>query len=460
MAGFLDRRLFWQVYATLLTSLVMVAVVGALLWHMMAERPMARMASLPGAALGALLPGPATPPAEMGPPLARLSRAVDGRIVLLDAAGRPVAAAANGVVVFPAAAPPSQGVRMITARGWPIILPDGRRLIFHSGHAANVALPHMLALLLTTALAIAVAAWPAVSRLTARLERLRASLDAWGQGRLTERAAVDGADEIAGVAASFNAAADRVEALLAAHRGLLAHASHELRSPLTRLRLAVEMFERAPRGDEARDLRAAIAADIAELDGLVEEILLASRLDHGPPDGPAETVDLLALAAEEAARAGAAVRMDGAAVGSTEDGFRVAGSARLLRRMLRNLIENASRHGAPPVEVILDRPAGEPAAATVTVRDHGPGIPEAEREAVFEPFYRPAGRAEAQGSWGLGLSIVRQIARRHGGEVSCQAPPNDAGDGARGGCRFVVTLPLMADSGEAPATPRSVEPPG
>jgi signal transduction histidine kinase len=273
-----------------------------------------------------------------------------------------------------------------------------------------------LAMLMVVAAMVGLAAFPVVSRLTHRLERLRASLDAWGAGKLDARAHVEGGDEIAAVATSFNAAADRVEALLGAHKTLLAHASHELRSPLARLRLAVEMFAAVP--DPA--LRPAIEADIAELAALVDEILLASQLDQavaGPTDEP---IDLLGLAAEEAARAGAAMTEP---VGS---GFEITGSARLMRRLIRNLIDNAARHGEPPVEIAVARIGRE---IRLTVRDHGPGIPEAERERVFEPFYRPAGRAEAAGSWGLGLSIVRQIAQRHGGAVACT------------GAAFVVTLP-------------------
>jgi signal transduction histidine kinase len=101
--------------------------------------------------------------------------------------------------------------------------------------------------------------------------------------------------------------------------------------------------------------------------------------------------------------------------------------------MFRNLIENASKHGAPPVEIEVARDAGRN-SIFVTIDDHGPGIAQAERERVFEPFYRPAGRAEADGGWGLGLSIVRQIAIRHGGAVACLARPG-------GGGRFQVTLP-------------------
>jgi signal transduction histidine kinase len=279
--------------------------------------------------------------------------------------------------------------------------------------------------LLAVAGAVGLAALPVVSRMTRRLERLRTSMETWGQGRLGVRAPVEGHDEIASVAASFNAAADRVEDLLAAHRTLLAHASHELRSPLARLRMATELMTADPRPE----LAPAVARDIAELDALVDEILLASRLDHQAAAEPDETVDLLALAAEEAARAG--VQVAPVAAGP----FEVAGSSRLLRRLIRNLIDNAVKHGAEPVEVEVGRlqtPAGP--RVTVAVLDRGPGIPAAERERVFEPFYRPAGRTEAAGSWGLGLSLVRQIAERHGGVVACA-------DRAQGGARFVAELP-------------------
>ncbi|HXV00757.1 MAG TPA: HAMP domain-containing sensor histidine kinase [Caulobacteraceae bacterium] len=273
-----------------------------------------------------------------------------------------------------------------------------------------------LVVLLAVATAVGLAALPVVSRLTHRLERLRASLDAWGSGKLDVRARVEGGDEIAAVAASFNVAADRVASLLEAHKTLLAHASHELRSPLARLRMAMEIYAAAP--DPA--LRPAIEADIAELAALVDEILLASQLDQAAGGALDEPIDLLGLAAEEAARAGAVMAEP---VGA---GFEIVGSPRLMRRLVRNLIDNAARHGAPPVEIALARAAG---AIRLTVSDHGPGIPEGERERVFEPFYRPVGRAEAAGSWGLGLSIVRQIARRHGGTVACQ------------GAAFAVTLP-------------------
>jgi signal transduction histidine kinase len=298
--------------------------------------------------------------------------------------------------------------------------PAARIVISGSRHGGG---PHMLAMLLAAAAFVGLAAYPIVARLTARLERLRASLDDWGGGRLTTRAAVEGKDEVAAVAASFNAAADRVEALLAAHKDLLAHASHELRSPLARLRMAVEMFAQTP--DPA--LRPGIVRDIAELSAIVDEILLASQLDHAASPETHERVDCLGLVAEEAARAGVVLRQVEPAGAS----FEVEGSPRLLRRMICNLIENAGKHGAPPVEIELAR---SEASISILIDDEGPGIPEAERERVFEPFYRPSGRPEAAGGWGLGLSIVRQIASRHGGRVSCLARPG-------GGGRFQVSLP-------------------
>ncbi len=431
MVSIIQRGLFWRVYLTLLGSLILVAMLGAMLWHQLAEQAMPAPTSVPAAALGALLPGPDAPTAELDAVLRRLSVATRSRVMLIDPGGRLIGAAQDGrSLSLPALArdnpfnPRAHEARM---RVWRAHLPDGRSLWVEPRRRSGPAGPHMLGMLMAVAGAVGLAAYPIVARLTRRLERLRSSLDAWGGGRLDSRARVEGDDEIAAVAASFNAAADRVEALLAAHKALLAHASHELRSPLTRLRLAVEMFVATP--DPA--LRPAIIRDIAELDGLVDEILLASRLDQASAAPERERVDCLSLAAEEAARAGASIHH------AEPDGtpFDIEGSPRLIRRLIRNLVENATRHGQPPVEITLARARRASGDWIVlSVEDQGPGIPPAERERVFEPFYRPSGRAEAAGSWGLGLSIVRQIAERHGGTVSCDARPG-------GGGRFVAQFP-------------------
>ena len=237
---------------------------------------------------------------------------------------------------------------------------------------------------LLVAIGVGLAALPVVARLTHRLERLRRGVEQWGAGDLSVRVPVGGQDEIAAVSASFNRAAEHVQALLAAHRSLLANASHELRSPLARLSMAAELWEQEP----SPVRQAEIARNLAEIDQLIEEILLASRLDHPEPDGvaaPWERVDLLALAAEEAARTGASV--DGSVV-------EVDGDRRLLRRLLRNLLENAVKHGAPPVTVYVGTPA------RIVVSNAGPAIQAADRERIFEPFFRPAGHAEGTGGWG------------------------------------------------------------
>jgi two-component system OmpR family sensor kinase len=279
----------------------------------------------------------------------------------------------------------------------------------------------MLLMFLATGTVVVVAAYPVVRRLTRRLERLQAHVDSWGEGRLSARVAVEGKDEVARLAASFNRAAERIEALVGAQKSLLANASHELRSPLTRLRMAAELLgARAP--DEIRD---ELARNIAELDQLIEEVLLASRLDAmAQAERALETVDLTALLAEECARAGAALS---AAPTSLQ------GEPRLLRRLVRNLLENARRHGAAPIEAVLD--ARAPDLLRLDICDRGRGVPEAERELIFTPFHRLPGASEADGGVGLGLSLARQIARRHGGDIVCL--PREGG----GAC-FRVTLPV------------------
>jgi signal transduction histidine kinase len=278
------------------------------------------------------------------------------------------------------------------------------------------------ALMVVLFLAVAAGAWPVVRRLTRRLEALKQGVEAFGAGALHHRVAEDGRDEVAALGASFNRAAARIEALLRSQRSLLANASHELRSPLARLKMAVAMFEDAPAA-QRDNLRQEIHANIGELDALIEEVLLASRLEDGAALQRNDPVDLLALAAEEAAHIQASV--DGQPV-------QVAGDERLLRRALRNLLENAQRYGAGAVSVRVQRtPAGQ---AEVLVCDRGPGVPEAHRERIFEAFFRLPGHAEREGGVGLGLALVRQIAQAHGGSVRCE--PREGG----GSC-FRLGLP-------------------
>lgn len=301
------------------------------------------------------------------------------------------------------------------------------------------------------AIAVALGAYPIVRRLTKRLESLQKGVDRWGQGDLSTRLSEMGSDEVAMLSRRFNQAAERVENLLLSHKTLLANASHELRSPLARIRMGLELLGSDPA--HARQRREMVRS-IEELDQLIDEILLASRLDMRDANdatalGPTEEVDLVGLAAEECARTGADLDIAPQAAEVL-----VQGHARLLRRVLRNLLENARRYGqtqalgaaategeaAIRLTVALKPSApGSPVAhwAEVCVEDRGPGVPPALREQIFEAFYRLPGASEKEGGVGLGLALVKSIAQRHGGSIRCEDRPG-------GGARFVLLLPAAS----------------
>jgi len=276
------------------------------------------------------------------------------------------------------------------------------------------------------AVAVALGAYPIVRRLTKRLEALQQGVERWGEGDLARRLPEDGRDEVAFLAQRFNIAAERVQALLLSHKALLANASHELRSPLARIRMGLELMGTRP-GDASAAAREEITRNIHELDQLIDEILLASRLDASPIDlGTLEPVDLVGLCAEECAQTGAEFEVP---AGCTS--LVVPGVAKLLRRVVRNLLENARRHAAGEVSLSL-QPGGS--QAVIRVCDRGPGVPPQQRERIFEPFYRLPGASERDGGVGLGLALVKSITTRHGGSVRCEERPG-------GGACFVIELP-------------------
>jgi signal transduction histidine kinase len=286
------------------------------------------------------------------------------------------------------------------------------------------------------AVAVALATYPIVRRLTRRLEGLQAGVQRWGDGDLSVRLNTVGEDEVGFLAQRFNHAAARIEnlvkardALLASQKSLLANASHELRSPLTRIRMGLELMgQGSPEALAQR--KPEMERNLAELDQLIDEILLASRLDAREADvGTVETVDLVGLAAEECARSGALLDTQAAVL-------LVPGIAKLLRRAVRNLLENARRYAARAVELALYQ---EGEFAVIEVKDQGPGVPQEFQSRIFEPFYRLPGASEQDGGVGLGLALVQSIAKRHGGSASCR---NRAG----GGACFVLRLPMAASA--------------
>jgi signal transduction histidine kinase len=276
-------------------------------------------------------------------------------------------------------------------------------------------------------LAVALAVFPIVRRLTRHLEELQKGVEQWGTGNLSARVAVIGNDEVAYLAQRFNHAAEQVELLVNSHKTLLANASHELRSPITRIRMGLELMGDVP----SATLKQEISRSVVELDQLIDEILLASRLDTKEVDlGTVETIDVIGLASEECARANAELEL-----GDKPEPVYVSGVAKLLRRMLRNLLENARRYG-PPEDITLSLIPQAHNMLEIRVSDRGPGVPVALRERIFEPFYRLPGASEKDGGVGLGLALVRSIVERHHGSVHCE-------DREGGGACFVVRLPQL-----------------
>lgn len=271
-----------------------------------------------------------------------------------------------------------------------------------------------------TAILLSLVTYPIMRRLTRRLENLQQGVQAWGGGDLSARLPVQGRDEVAQLAQSFNTAAGRIESLMLSHKSLLAYTSHELRTPLTRLRLSLEMLS-APTTAVAREAAVRAAKrDLAELDALIDDILLSSRLDAASGQTlQLEELDLLALVAEEAARFDVEVH---------GDWITLQGDERLLRRAVRNLLDNVQRHapGAAP-QVSLTAVQG---GGIIRVCDRGPGIPPADAQRIFEPFERLSGRGDGNG---LGLALVRRIARQHGGDARCLPRPG-------GGACFEIWL--------------------
>ena len=421
------KRLHLKLYLAVVGTLVVFMIAAAIIWHYFGPRR--AIWGVEGTA------GVAAMLFEKQPPtLAQEDAMVKALAWQLSA--DVATCAANGATVVEAS-PGASGVKPLcgleqkTSDGWQVTrrgpifvraLDDGRWLIVRPRHRLLLHGMHMGLVLLSIAVALALIIYPITRGITARLERLKASVRELGEGNLAARVAVEGRDEVAALARSFNESAERVETLLRAHKMLLANCSHELRTPLARVRMAVEQLASpdSPAGVE-------MARSIAELDELIGEMLLASRLDAMRKPERQEHVDLLALVAEEAAHFGREAQ---------GEPLHVIGDPGLLRRMVRNLLDNAQRHAGGATRVEVRRTAG--GKVGILIEDQGPGLPASEFENIFEPFHRVAARtAETRGA-GLGLSIVRQVARAHGGEVSCESGGHGGGNQ---GARFIVTLP-------------------
>jgi signal transduction histidine kinase len=413
------RRLFLQIYAGFLAIALLFSAVSFAFHALTArERIPPPMVSASAQRFAEALPGPDVARETLASALRTLAGEYDVDATVWNADGE-ILAAAGEPLSRRQWRPPGPAGAWIGRGAIALALPDGRSLGVRARFPRRGGGHALLALALLN-LAIAVVAYPVSRRMARRLERLRAGADELGSGDLSTRVPVEGRDEIADVARSFNRAAERIEELVDAQRRVLASASHELRTPLTRLRVALELVAR-----DQPELLAAAERDVEELDALIGDLLLAARLQSGHDSAAAEPVALLELLRDEAARVEASV---------SGDPITLRGDSKLLRRMLRNLLENARRHGGGAGIEASVASLAEGRGARVSVADRGPGVSESERSRIFEPFYRPDGHSESRdGGVGLGLALVREIARRHGGDVDCRPRPG-------GGTLFEVEL--------------------
>jgi signal transduction histidine kinase len=268
-------------------------------------------------------------------------------------------------------------------------------------------------------------AFLAIRRLLSPLKSLSAAVERLGRGELGHQVPVRSHDEFGDLAESFNTMSSRLAALVRAREQLLLDVSHELRSPLTRIKVALEL---APEGKDTEGIR----EDLREMESMIGEILEAARLDsvHGKLN--LETFDLKTLVSEVVAEA--ALRPPGATLTSSATdasvssgaGTMVVADRARIRKVLANVMENAgkfSQDQGSPIEVRIE--AGN-SAVTVRIRDRGVGIPAEEIPNLFEPFYRiDRSRSRETGGYGLGLSLCKRIMEAHGGTIDITSSPGE-----------------------------------
>jgi len=367
----------------------------------------------------------------------------DGRVVQAsaNAAGRPAVARLRPGQSGEVEAPTEEGRFLAVAVG--ADTPRGRRTVVVARSTdtvadATAAVSGLLAVGLPLLLAVVAATtWTVVGRALAPVEAIRAEVDEISAAALHRRVPDPPADdEIGRLARTMNRMLGRLERAQVRQRRLVSDASHELRSPVASIRQHAEVALAHPGQTTPGELAATVLAEDLRLQRLVEDLLLLTRADEHTLALRRRPVDLDDLVFDEARRLREAtgLRVDTAAVSAG----RVDGDAAGLRRVLRNLGENAARHARRRLAFSVAEGDG---TVRLEVDDDGPGIPVAERERVFERFVRlDDARARDGGGSGLGLAIVAELVAAHGGTVAVAASP-------LGGARVAVTLPRHADTG-------------
>lgn len=304
--------------------------------------------------------------------------------------------------------------------------------------AADAALRSVRPLLIVSPL-LALAMWWLALRALEPLRSLARALAERRESALAPLPAAGLPDEVAPLVEALNGLLARLAASFDSQRAFVADAAHELRSPLTALKLQLQLLQRAPDEAARAEAMAALAGGIDRAARLVEQLLMLARSEAGAPALAMQPLDLAETVRHALADTLALARARGVelALQGGEQGLTVRGDAAALAALVRNLADNAVRHApaGSTVQLALSRPAE--GGALLQVDDAGPGIPPEHRERVFDRFVRRAGHAD-DGS-GLGLAIVRTVARAHGATVAL-------GDSPLGGLRVSVAFPAASSS--------------
>ena len=340
-----------------------------------------------------------------------------------------------------------------------LALPQGPR-VFFGPH--GFPLTGLLILVLSSGLVCYFLSW----YLAKPIVRLRAATRQLAAGDLSARAGAPPSrrDEVAGLMRDFDTMAERLEKLVNAQSRLLNDISHELRSPLARLNVALGLARRRS-GSESDEMLERIELEASRLNELIGRILTLARLEDGEQEVPRTPVPLneLVLSVAEDAEFEAQARrchvrtqISEAGIseaGIPEAGWEVRGNASLLHSAIENVVRNAIRytHEGSSVEIRLQRvEAATGPEALLQVTDCGPGVPEDALEKLFEPFYRlDDARGRLTGGVGLGLAIAQRAVRFHGGRVS-------ASNRAEGGLLVEIHLPLIPGGKQPDVTPEPV----
>jgi signal transduction histidine kinase len=287
----------------------------------------------------------------------------------------------------------------------------------------------MLAFSILVALAVLIWVYP----LWRDLKTLDHSTSAFGQGDFTERASTGKHSVLHRLASSFNAMADRIQGLISSHQELTNSVSHELRTPIARLRFGMEMLQDSTGEDDRNRFIEGMNSDIDELDQLVAELLTYARFDRDKPEIEFQRQEIYPWLND-------VIRQSKIGKEQLTIDFEIQGQnlkhARfdplLMTRALGNLLQNAKRYAQSEIKVVVSNDNGY---FQLSVDDDGPGIPEQQREQIFDAFKRlDASRDRGTGGFGLGLSITQRICQWHGGEIAVEDSP-------LGGARFVVRWP-------------------